>query len=54
MSSLINFSELANGVMNQVEVAIANASVTSRYESVDSTDEDGNIVLILVLLEFTF
>ena len=43
MNSLINFDELANGVMNQVEVAIANATVASRYESVDSTDEDGNI-----------
>ena len=43
MNSLINFEELAKGVSNQIEVAIANASVASRYESVDSTDEDGNI-----------
>ena len=48
MSNLINFEELAKGVINQVEVAIANATVASRYESVDSTDEDGNITSELV------
>ena len=48
MSSLIDFKELANGVINQVEVTIANATVSSRYESVDSTDEDGNITSELV------
>ena len=48
MSNLINFEELAKGVINQIEVAIANATVASRYESVDSTDEDGNITSELV------